>query len=177
MRKLIFAAAIALAACTAPTGGPTERLTPGDSATELITGGPLALQTQSRGPAVEGADPVITLTLSAADGRTLRFQESNHTPNDLMAQAPGGPLAQVMGLFGEESPTLYQRVDGGAGAPFICGAEGPLMLGVYRAPDGQISMVGLKSGFEFETLADGSVAAFPFSPDHVCARLRFRAGG
>jgi hypothetical protein len=126
--------------------------------------------------ASEGMDPLVTLTLTHADGRSLRFQEANHTNEDLMTQRPGGPLAQVMGFFGEETPTYYRRVDGGDGAPFICGAEGPVALGVHEGANGDVAIVALKQTFTYETLADGSQAALPMSPEQVCARMMFRRG-
>jgi hypothetical protein len=180
MRKLVIAAAcLALAACTtAPTEHTTTiPLAPADAATGLMTGPITQRVISSTTPPPEGMDPVVRVTLTHADGRVLGFQEGNHTNDDLAAQAPGGPLAQAMGLFGEESPTLFHAVPAtNTGAPFLCGAEGPAALGIYDAEDGSTMMVGLKSGFEFETLADGTVAPLPFSPDHVCARLRFRRG-
>ncbi len=169
--------AAALAACAAPGGSrvfATSTLTPADAATNLIAGGTLTTALSTPGQVEEGMDPVVTLTLTRADGAVMQFQQANHASSDLQAQAPAGPLAQVMGLFGEESPQLYHRV--GEQPPFICGAEGPTSIGFYQAEDGAVSIVGLKSGFEFETLSDGTTAALPFSPDLVCARLRFTAG-
>jgi hypothetical protein len=174
MRLKALILVLAAAACTSTTSAPGTRLTPANSATELMVGGPLTMSIVTRG-APEGQDPVVTLTLARADGSNMRFQQGNHTNDDLMAQRPGGALAQVMGLFGEEAPMLYHAVEGGNGAPFLCGPEGPRAIGYYQAEDGEISMVGLKSSFEFETLADGSVLPLPYSPDHVCARLKFRA--
>lgn len=174
MRRSVLFVFLLAAACAAPAG-PSQRLTPANSATELTAGGPLAMRTTSRA-APEGQDPTINMTLSSADGRAMAFQQANHTPHDVMAQAPGGPLAQAMGFFGEEAPTLWRSADGGEGAPFLCGPEGPVAIGYYRAEDGQVSVVGLKSTFDFETLPDGTSSPLPFSPDHVCARLRFREG-
>jgi len=34
--------------------------------------------------------------------------------------------------------------------------------------------VALKQSFTYETLANGTEAALPLSPDQVCARLRLR---
>jgi hypothetical protein len=36
-----------------------------------------------------------------------------------------------------------------------------------------VLILGLKQGFQFETAPDGDVEAVPYSPDQVCARLRF----
>jgi hypothetical protein len=96
-----------------------------------------------------------------------------------MAQGAGGPLAQIMGLQqGNEVTTLYYAASGErsqqAGAPFICGPQGPAAIGKYEGPDGIIQIVGLREAIQFETLQDGRVEAIPYSPDHVCARLRFR---
>lgn len=175
MRVLILALSLVLGACAAQTSA-GEHLTPADSATAVLVGGPLAMNTVSQRPAAEGQDPLVTMTLLSADGRRMRFQEANHANNDVMATAPGGPLAQAMGLFGQEAPQLYRTVEGGSGAPFICAPEGPLMLGVYRAESGEVTVVGLKSAFEFETRADGVNEALPYSPDHVCSRMKFRVG-
>lgn len=151
-------------------------LAPADAATQLMITAPLtmALATPSRAPR-NGQDPLVELTLTHADGRALEFQEANHTPNDVMAQAPGGPLAQVMGFFGQEAPTLY-RASEQAAAPFLCGPEGPALLGFYEAPGGgAVTMVGLKRDFDFETLPNGETQALPYSPDQVCARLKLNA--
>lgn len=104
----------------------------------------------------------------------MSFQEANHTPNDLMAQAAGGPLAQIMGLQqGDEVTTLYYA-GGAPGAPFFCGPQGPAAIGKYEGADGVIQIVGLREAIQFETRPDGQTEAVPYSPDHVCARLRFR---
>lgn len=173
MRKLFVAvaAALTLAACAAPGAG--GRLIPADSATELIAGGPLTMRVARQGQAGDGQDALVAMTLTTADGRVMGFTEANHTPYDVMAQAPGGPLAQVMGFFADEQPTLYSADAAGA-APFICQPDGPLMLGVHRAATGEVRIVGLRSGFEFEPRDGGAYDAVPYSPDHVCARLNFR---
>lgn len=175
MRFAFVMVCLALSACAAPAGT-SERLTPNDSATLLLAGGPLTLSRVGQAPSQDGMDALVTLTVTAADGRAMVFQEANHTPNDSRAQAAGGPLANVMGFFADEQPTLYQHVDGGSGAPFICAPEGPAYIGVYRAASGEVTIVGLKSAFEFEEMADGTASALPYSPDHVCARMKFRAG-
>jgi|CXWL01.1.fsa_nt_gi hypothetical protein len=172
MRVSILAAALLLAACASP--GVSERLSPADSATEIITGGPLTMRVVSAAGG-DGQDALVTMTLTAPDGRTMSFTEANHAPYDVMAQAAGGPLANVMGFFGEETPTLYSANEP-TGAPFICAPEGPQMLGLHRAESGEIKIVGLKSGFEFEARDGGQYDPIPYSPDHVCARLSFRRG-
>lgn len=179
MRTLALAAALALAACAMPASTPvtTAALLAADAATSLAVGERISEETSAETPSVEGADPVISLTLRHADGRRLSFQQGNHTNNDLLAQAPGGPLAQIMGLPGEESPVLYHSVsDESAGGAFFCGPQGPASIGVHEAADGSLLIVGLRQAIEFETRADGSVDAIPYSPDLVCARLRFRRG-
>jgi hypothetical protein len=173
MRIIIAIAALALSACAAPSGPiATSTLAAADAATSLAVGQSITMETSSQAGGA-GMDAVVNLTLRHADGRTLQFQEANHAPNDLIAQQPGGALAQIMGLFNEESPTLY-RATGAEGAPFLCAPEGPRGLGVYAAPDGTVQIVGLKQEIEFETMPDGSQSALPFSPDQVCARLSFR---
>lgn len=173
MRNAALALALGLAACATPQVT-RSTLVAADAATSLTVGEHLT-QEMSTQAAAEGMDPVVSLALRHADGRTLTFQEANHTNNDLMAQAAGGPLAQVMGV-GEDSPTLYHATEGeGAGAPFLCGPQGPAALGVHRGADGTLRMVGLRQSFEFETRPDGQVEALPYSPDQVCARLTFRA--
>ncbi len=119
-----------------------------------------------------GMDPLVIMTLSHADGRAMNFEEANHAPMDLIAQGADGPLAQVMGLFGGESPTLYYPREGGAA--FICGSEGPAALGVHRSAEGIVVIVGLREAFQFEERESGGYEALPFSPDMVCARLRLR---
>jgi len=180
---LITAATATLAACAIPVlGGPsattaTSVLVAADAASSLAVGERVTMAATTHPVAANtGQDPRIVLDLRHGDGRTMSFTEANHAPTHVMAQAPGGPLAQVMGLFGEEQPTLYlaQREDG-RGEPFICGRDGgPVALGVYRAADGAVRIVGLKQEIAFETRPDGSIAALPYSPDLVCARLSFR---
>ena len=183
MGRLLRAAALAtlLAACTASGGDAmrpfaTMTLAPADAATNLLAGGRVTLTFASpaRAPS-EGQDPLVRLTLQRADGRAMHFDQANHTPDDLNAQRAGGALAQAMGLFNEEAPTLY-RASGPHAQSFLCGAEGPLNIGFIEYADGNVMLVGLKQNFEFETLADGTQAALPYSPDQVCARLRFTRG-
>lgn len=179
MRRLaLIAIAAALSACATPSGPPpivqTVALTPADAATGLSPGALTARWTTT--PVVEdGMDPVVTLELVTADGRTIQFQEANHTNQDLEVQAAGGPLAQAMGFFGEESATLYRRVPVDShGVPFICGPDGPLAIGYHAAEGGgEVRIVGLKSEFEFQTHANGATTPVPYSPDQICARMRF----
>ncbi|MGE0741681.1 MAG: hypothetical protein AB7O98_10085 [Hyphomonadaceae bacterium] len=179
MRAALALAAVtmSLAACVVrePISMTTATLAAADAATSLIVGETVTLAYLTPGVAPAGQDPVVTLELRHTDGRALSFQQGNHTADDLLAQQPGGALAQIMGLFGEEAPLLYHaaRADT-SGAPFICGPEGPAALGVYDAGDGAVQIVGLKQTIQFETRPDGVREAVPFSPDQVCARLRFR---
>ncbi|MGD9968549.1 MAG: hypothetical protein AB7T59_18675 [Hyphomonadaceae bacterium] len=176
MRYIIGAALVSLAACVSPASVTTTQLAAADAATSLAVGDRITQLYSTQAPATEGMDPVITLALRHADGRTLTFQQGNHTNNDLAASAPGGPLAQIMGLPGEAATTLYRAVnDSGEGA-FFCGPQGPATIGTYEAADGQVLVVGLRQEIEFETRPDGQVEALPYSPDQVCARLRFRRG-
>lgn len=179
MRKLIAAALLALAACASPQPrGETSSyaLTPADASTALLSGERLSVQ-RTVYDAPEGQDPLIELTLRHSDGRVLMFQAANHAPNNVMAQAPGGALAQVMGLFGDEAPILYaQHTPQSADAPFICAPNGPLYIGYYETADGAVQIIGLKQAIEFETRPDGSSEPIPYSPDQVCARLRLRRG-
>lgn len=175
-RFAAFALGASLAACAAPGGGPgtVTTLTAADAATALITGERIEM-VERVSASGQGQDPLVSMTLKHADGRALTFQQANHTPNDVMAQAPGGPLANIMGLFGEEAPVLYTATAAeNSGAPFICGPEGPAAVGIHQNADGTAQVVGLKQSIEFETRPDGVVEALPFSPDMVCARLRFR---
>jgi len=165
---------LALAAC-ATTSSATRTLTPADSATRLIAGESVTLSQSSRGGG-NGQDAAVTLTMRLGNGRTLMFQEANHTPFDVRAQAAGGPLAQAMGIFDETArPTLYSATSV-SGAPF-CAPEGPAYLGVYDSADGTTSIVGLKQNFQFEERADGTAEALPVSPDIVCSRMRFTRAG
>lgn len=176
MKRLAALALLLLASCAAPREEPgtVTHLTAADAATALIVGQNIDWVTRTRAGA-EGQDPLVLVALRHADGRSMAFNENNHAPNHVMAQAPGGPLAQIMGLFGEEAPKLYgARREENSGAPFICGPEGPASIGVHETADGGLQMVGLKGEIEFETLRDGTQAALPYSPDMVCARLNFR---
>lgn len=179
MRNLIFASALVLAACTTPAAVTTSTLVAADAATSLAVGERVTQVVSSQAPGVEGADPVVTLSLRHSDGRQLGFQQGNHTEHDLLAQHPGGPLAQIMGLPGDEAPTLYHAASGENGAAegaFFCGPHGPAAIGVFEAPDGTIHVTGLRQEIQFEVRPDGATEAVPYSPDQVCARLRFRRG-
>ncbi|MEQ1619597.1 MAG: hypothetical protein ABL883_14780 [Terricaulis sp.] len=168
MRILALFTTLALSSCAAST---TTTLAPADAATALIAGERI---TMARAATSSGQDPQVILTLTHADGRAMRFEEANHTPHDVMAQAPAGPLSQIMGFFGDETPVLYSaRAAENAGTAFVCAPEGPVSIGVYAAPDGDVQIVGLKESFQFEERDDGAAEALPYSPDHVCARLRF----
>ncbi len=176
MRILAFALCLAAAACAAPGGGGGVPLVAADAATALIAGERMDMVRRSSGGA-PGGDPLVLMSLRHADGRSMGFEQGNHAPHHIMAQAPGGPLAQIMGLFGEEAPTLYtMRASDNNGAPFICGSDGPVAIGLYEAPDGSVQLVGLRQAIQFETRPDGAEEALPYSPDMVCARLRFRRG-
>jgi len=188
MNRVIAAAilCVGLSACTTiamrwpPWGaetapGDARQLAPADHATQLITGGPLTIVTTTQ-PAAAGQVPVTLLALRFVDGRALVFEEANHTPDDLRAQAAGGPLAQAMTLFDETAtPTLYHARPH-EGPARLCSPEGPAHLGLYRDAAGAVSIVGLKEGFSFETRDDGSVEPLPVSPAIVCVRLKFIAG-
>jgi len=176
MRPIIITAvALALSACASPQAPATVRtLVAADAATALAVGERIREETSTQA-AREGMDPVVNLTLRHADGRRLSFQQANHTPHDLIAQQPGGALAQIMGLSGEAPTTLYNAASGeGAEGAFFCGPQGPALIGAYTAPDGTLHIVGLRQPIQFETRADGVTEAIPYSPDQVCARLRFR---
>ncbi len=178
MRKFVAFSALVLAACVSPSAivsQGTTTLIAADAATQLAVGERIVEDTSTQA-ASEGVDPIINLTLRHADGRHLSFQQGNHTAHDLLAQQPGGPLAQIMGLTGEEAPTLYNATRGESDAVFFCGPEGPALIGLYVAPDGALQIVGLKQPIQFETRPDGLIEAIPYSPDQVCARLRFRRG-
>lgn len=176
MRKLFLASVLIAAACTTPASVTTATLTAADAATSLAVGERIEELVSTVSPAAEGMDPVVNLSLRHADGRTLAFQQGNHTNNDLAAAAPGGPLAQIMGLPGDEATTLYRAVSSAGEGAFFCGPQGPAAIGTYQAPDGQVLIVGLRQEIQFETRPDGQVEALPYSPDQVCARLRFRRG-
>ena len=175
MKLVAIALVAALSACAAPGAGARTSLIAADAATALIVGERLEMLRTAAGGAQAGGDQLVRLQLRHADGRAMAFEEANHAPNDLRAQAAGGPLAQIMGLFGEEAPTLYVA-NGNRGAPFLCSPEGPVAIGMHQAPDGSVMVAGLREAIAFETLPDGQVEALPYSPDMVCARLRFRQG-
>lgn len=170
---VLIAAAFAVAACgsSGVTGGSV--LIASDAATSLIAERISVVETTH--PARSGMDPLIELALTHSDGRTLNFQQANHTPNDLFVQSAGGALAQIMGLPGEAAPLLYRATPArNRGAPFLCGPEGPALIGYYIAADGAVQIVGLRQEIQVETRPDGATEAVPYSPDQVCARLRFR---
>jgi hypothetical protein len=174
MRLSHLVLALTLAACVSPLGPPPTRTTlvSADAATSLLAGERLRADyvTHQRG----GGDTLVIMTLRHSDGRSLAFDQANHAPTDMAAQAPGGPLSQIMGLFGNEAPTLYRaRRSEHRGAPFLCGPDGPANLGVYDGGDGSVQVVGLKQEIQFERRPDGQLEPVPFSPDQVCARLRF----
>ncbi len=176
MRLSHLVLALTLAACISPSA-PTTRtaLISADASTSLMAGERLRADyaTHRR----RNADPLVILTLRHTDGRSLAFDQANHAPTDMAAQAPGGPLAQIMGLFGEETPTLYRaRTGEHRGAPFLCGPQGPAAIGTYDRGDGSVQLVGLKQEIRFERRPDGQLEAVPYSPDQVCARLRFTKG-
>jgi hypothetical protein len=176
MRRSILILSLFAASCATPAQVTTTTLVAADAATSLAVGERIT-QLVSTQPAAQGMDPVVSLSLRHADGRTLAFQQGNHTNNDLAASAPGGPLAQIMGIPGEEATTLYHATSGESGAnegAFFCGPQGPAAIGTYTTPDGQLWVVGLRQEIQFETRPDGVVEAVPYSPDQVCARLRFR---
>lgn len=179
MKKLILTAGLVLAACAVPGGATvsTASLAAADAATSLAVGERVSEESSTRAPSVEGADPLVSLALRHADGRRLSFQQANHAGNDLFVQQPGGALAQIMGLQGQEAPTLYHAVSGeGNESAFFCGPQGPAALGMYEAPDGTVQIVGLRDPIQVEPRPDGQLEAVPYSPDAVCARLRFRRG-
>ncbi|MEQ1820139.1 MAG: hypothetical protein ABL871_16175 [Terricaulis sp.] len=181
MRRSILALGFILAACASPPVAVTSTtLTAADAATSLAVGEQVT-ELVSTQAAQEGMDPIVTLTLRHDDGRSLVLQQANHTNNDLAAQSAGGPLAQIMGLQqGDELTTLYYAVEGEASqranAPFLCGPQGPAAIGIYEGADGVTQIVGLREPIQFQTRPDGEPEAAPYSPDHVCARLRFRRG-
>ena len=180
MKKLILAASLVLAACASPPLSQTStRLTSADAATSLAVGESITQLVSSRNGG-DGMDPLVTLTLRHADGRTLTFQEANHAPYDLFAQRAGGALAQIIGLQGgDEVTTLYHSASGERSnneAAFFCGPAGPAAIGKYEAPDGTVQIVGLRDAIQVEPRPDGQLEAVPYSPDAVCARLRFRRG-
>lgn len=181
MKKLVLIAGLTLAACVSPPISQTSTtLVAADAATSLAVGERVTVLSSSSAGS-EGMDPVVNLTLRHADGRTLAFQAANHAPYDVFVQGAGGALAQVMGLQGgDEVTTLYYATDGerspGASVPFFCGPQGPAAIGKYEAPDGVTHIVGLREPFQVELRPDGQMEAVPYSPDAVCARLRFRQG-
>lgn len=181
MRRSFLALGFVVAACVSPpVAVMTSTLVSADAATSLAVGERITVQ-QSSQEAGEGQDPVSNLTLRHADGRSLSFQEANHAPYDVFVQGAGGALAQVMGLQGgDEVTTLYYSSSGErsqtSGVPFLCGPQGPAAIGRYEASDGVTHIVGLREPIQVELRPDGQMEAVPYSPDAVCARLRFRRG-
>jgi hypothetical protein len=176
MRRSILIFALLASACVSPVPVTSTALVSADAATSLAVGERVTQEISSR-PGGEGMDPAVNLTLRHADGRSINFQEANHTPNDIFVQRAGGALAQVMGLPGDETTTLYYATEGeNAGSPFFCGPQGPAAIGTYEAPDRTLQVVGLRLAIQVETRPDGVTEAVPYSPDQVCARLKFRRG-
>ncbi len=180
MRRSLLIFGLLLSACASPAPVTTTALVAADAATSLAVGERISQETSSQPSQQEGMDPANALTLRHADGRSLTFQEANHTPNDLFVQGAGGALAQIMGLPGEETTTLYYAASGEGAGPtesaFFCGPQGPAAIGTYEAPDGTLQVVGLRQAIQVETRPDGQTEAVPYSPDQVCARLKFRRG-
>lgn len=87
MRLSHLVLALALASCISPPA-PTTRstLVSADASTSLFAGERLRADyvTHRRGD-----DSLVILTLRHSDGRSLAFNQANHAPNDLAAQAPG----------------------------------------------------------------------------------------
>ncbi|OQW59780.1 MAG: hypothetical protein A4S17_02485 [Proteobacteria bacterium HN_bin10] len=176
MRALAAIASLAaLAACVSPAQITTTQLLAADAATSLAVGERVTQIVSSR-EGGEGQDAIVSLSLRHADGRALSFQEGNHTPNDLIATGAGGALAQIMGLPGEETTRLFHATAADSQNAFFCGPDGPAAIGTYEGADGVLQIVGLRQAIAFETRADGVTEALPYSPDQVCARLRFRRG-
>ncbi len=180
MKKLILVAGLALAACVSPPASQTSRtLTSADAATSLAVGDQVT-ELSSSIEGGDGMDAAVTYTLRHADGRTLTFQEANHAPYDLFVQSAGGALAQIIGLqAGDEVTTLYHAAaaeGGGSESAFFCGPQGPAAIGKYETADGTVQIVGLREPIQVEPRPDGQLEAVPYSPDAVCARLRFRRG-
>ena len=174
MRAAAFAfCCIAISCATAPPATET-RLAAADSATQLIASAGATMRLTTR--AARNDDPLTLMDLTLADGRVLHFEEANHAPMDLAAQAAAGPLAQVMGLDESATPTLYRARDVSRAGAF-CGPAGPHLIGVHTGTDGLVSMVGLKEDFSFDTRADGGFTAQPVGPAIVCARLKFLRAG
>lgn len=178
MRRSILTFALLAAACASPAPVTSTPLVSADAATSLAVGERISQETSLQAAGQEGMDPANTLTLRHADGRALTFQEANHTPHDVFVQGAGGALAQIMGLAGEETTTLYYAAsgEGESASAFFCGPQGPAAIGTYQAPDGTLQVVGLRQAIQVETRPDGATEAVPYSPDQVCARLKFRRG-
>jgi len=179
MRLTALAIALALTACVAPQApsGVSTTLISADATTSLAVGERISEEMTTIAPGGQGDDPVVNLALRHADGRTLAFQQGNHSPNDLFVQREGGALAQIMGLTGNEAPTLYHAASGeGASGAFFCGPQGPAAIGRYEAPDGTVRIVGLRQEIEVTMRPDGQMEAVPYSPSLICARLSFRKG-
>jgi hypothetical protein len=179
MRLAVMALCLSLAACaTAPAKHEetlsTVTLNPVDAATNLISWGPLTV-TRTATTTGEGQDPLITLVLTRPDGQVMRFTAANHTPQDVMTQEAGGPLAQAMGFFGEEKPELFHAAPEQPNM-FICPPTGAVSVGLFETEGGAVTMIGLSEGFAFETDASGAEVPAPVSPSIVCARMKFRRG-
>jgi hypothetical protein len=176
MRRSFLILGLVLTACASPAPVTTSTLVSADAATSLAVGERIAQEISTQA-ASAGMDPVVNLTLRHPDGRRLSFQEANHAGNDLFVQRAGGALAQIMGLPGEETTTLYYAASGeGTEGAFLCGPQGPAAIGTYQAPDGSLQIVGLRQPIQVETRPDGELEAVPYSPDQVCARLKFTRG-
>jgi hypothetical protein len=152
-------------------------LSPVDAATNLLSWGPLTVEraTPKSAPA-GGEDPPVKLTLTRGDGKAMSFETANHAPADLMVQAAGGPLAQAMGLFGQETPELFHSVPAEGDTTFLCPPDGPRAIGLYENPNSTVLIIALRDAPDLAQSANSGGAPPPISPDSVCARMRFVKG-
>lgn len=186
--------AVGVVGCSPPPSPPETNAAPAAAATQATASlldsldGAVALTAAEGGTAAltltrtavtdataEGSDPVVTVQLSAADGRTLSGEEANHTPADVMAQAAGGVLAVALQLPSGAVPHFYRVTTPAGGAALLCGPQGPASFALAEDGSGGLIVAGLTAaGFDLVAHADGTEGVAPLPANAVCERAVFR---
>ena len=127
-----------------------------DASTSLMAGERLRAEyvTHARSAAaIRSSSSRCATAMDAA----LAFDQANHTPNDLAAQAPGGPLAQIMGSVRRGSADALPRAPtANIAARRSCAAPRALPASASTsAATAACRSSALKQEIQFETRPDG----------------------